>query len=85
MRYSLEFTASALKEFQTLDRQIQRRVTEKVKALCEDPFPSGVKELRGEVDHFRIRVGDYRIVYRMDGSRVVIVIVRIGHRREVYR
>ncbi|MGB7599964.1 MAG: type II toxin-antitoxin system RelE/ParE family toxin [Candidatus Sulfotelmatobacter sp.] len=85
MRYVLEFTASATREFRDLDRQLQRRITEKVIALCEDPFPPGSKKLKAQLDHFRIRVGDYRVIYRIDGKRVVIVIVRIGHRREVYR
>ena len=85
MRYSLEFTASASREFRDLDRQLQRRITEKITALCEDPFPSGSKKLKGRVDHFRIRIGDYRVIYRIDGKRIVIVIVRIGHRRDVYR
>jgi mRNA interferase RelE/StbE len=85
MRYVLEFTASASREFRALDRQFQRRISEKIDALCDDPFPSGSKKLKAEADHFRIRVGDYRVVYRVDGKRVVIVIVRIGHRREVYR
>jgi mRNA interferase RelE/StbE len=85
MRYALEFTASASREFRALDRQVQRRVSEKVNALCEDPFPPGSKKLKAQADHFRIRVGDYRVVYRVDGKRVVIVIVRVGHRREIYR
>lgn len=85
MRYILEFTASASREFRALDRQLQRRISEKVYALCQDPFPSGSKKLKAQADHFRIRVGDYRIVYRVDGKRVVIVIVRVGHRKDVYR
>lgn len=85
MRYGIEFTASATREFKALDRQIRRRVADKINALIENPFPSGVKKLQGEVEHFRIRVGDYRVIYRIDGTRVVIVIVRIGHRKEVYR
>ena len=85
MRYVLEFTTSAIREFRDLDRQLQRRITEKVTALCEDPFPPGSKKLKAQRDHFRIRVSDYRVIYRIDGKRVVIVIVRIGHRREVYR
>jgi mRNA interferase RelE/StbE len=85
MRYALEFTASASREFRALDRQIQRRIFEKVDALCNDPFPASSKKLKAQAEHFRIRVGDYRVVYRVDGKRVVIVIVRIGHRREVYR
>jgi mRNA interferase RelE/StbE len=85
MRYALEFTASALREFRALDRPLQRRVAEKATALCEDAFPPGSKKLKGQADHFWIRVGDYRVIYRIDGNRVVIVVVRIGHRRGVYR
>ncbi len=85
MRFVLEFTTSAIREFRALDKQLQRRIEEKITALCEDPYPPGSKKLKAQPDHFRIRVGDYRVVYRVDGKRVVIVIVRIGHRREVYR
>ena len=85
MRYSLEFTTSAVREYRSLDRQVQRRVAMKITELCTDPLPPGVKKLQGEPDHYRIRIGDYRIVYRVNGHRLVIVIVRIGHRREVYR
>ena len=85
MRYALEFTASATREFRDLDKQLQRRITEKVTALCKDPFPTGSKKLKAQPDHFRIRIADYRVIYRVDGKRVVILIVRIGHRREVYR
>lgn len=85
MRYQLEFTASALRELRNLDAQMQARITARVTGLCDDPFPSGVKKLQGLPGHFRIRVGDYRIIYRIDGQQVVIVIVRIGHRREIYR
>ena len=85
MGYKLEFTTSALRELRTLDDQIQRRIAARVTSLCDDPFPSGVKKLQGLPGHFRTRVGDYRVVYRVDGQRVVIVIVRIGHRREIYR
>ncbi len=85
MRYVLEFTTSAIREFRDLDKQLQRRITERVTALCEEPFPPGSKKLKAQPDHFRIRVGDYRVIYRIDGKRVVIVIVRIGHRREGYR
>jgi hypothetical protein len=59
MRYVLEFTASATREFRDLDKQLQRRITEKVTALCEDPFPPGSKKLKAQPDHFRIRVSDY--------------------------
>ena len=85
MRHSLEFTTSALRELRALDRRVQRRISTEITELCENPFPPGVKKLHGQPDHFRIRVGNCRIIYRVDGRRVVVVIVRIGHRREVYR
>jgi mRNA interferase RelE/StbE len=85
MLYAIEFTASALREFRALDRQVQRRVSTKVSELAEDPFPVGARKFQGEDNHWRNRVGDYRVIYRIEKRRVVIVIVRIGHRREVYR
>lgn len=85
MRYTLEFTVSALREYRALDRQPQARISTKLAALCDNPLPPAAKKLHVEPDHFRIRVGDYRAVYRVDGRRVVVVIVRIRHRREVYR
>ena len=85
MRYTVEFTVSAAREFRSLDRQMQRRISAKVAELAENPFPPGVRKFQGEDNHWRIRVGDYRIIYRGEKQRVVVVIVRIGHRREVYR
>ena len=85
MRYQLEFTTSALRELRRLDARMQKRIAARTIGLCDDPFPSGVKKLQGLPGHFRIRVGDYRVIYRVDGQRVVVVIVRIGHRREIYR
>jgi mRNA interferase RelE/StbE len=85
MPYNLEFTESAQRELRALDGQLQRRITGKIHQLCEEPFPAGVKKLQGLPGHFRIRVGDYRVIYRVDGRRVVVVIVQIGHRRDVYR
>lgn len=84
MGYALEFTTSAVRELQSLDKQVKRRITLKITSLFDDPFPGGVKKMRGLQDHFRIRIGDYRVVYRVDGKRVVIVIIRVGRRREIY-
>jgi len=85
MRYSLEFTASAAREFRSLERRLQQRISDKLLELCDNPFPAGAKKLQGERDHYRIRIGEYRVIYRIEKNRVVIVIVQIGHRREVYR
>jgi mRNA interferase RelE/StbE len=85
MGYSIEFSASALREFQAFDRQVQRRISVKIEQLAENPFSLGARKFHGETDHWRIRIGDYRVIYRIDRRRVVVVIVRVGHRREVYR
>jgi mRNA interferase RelE/StbE len=85
MRYTLEFTSSALREFRALEKQAQRRITEQVTQLSGGLFPPGSKKLEGKPNHIRIRVSDYRVIYRVDGRCVVVVIVRVAHRREVYR
>ena len=85
MSYIIEFTTSAIRELKTLERAIQRRIATHIDSLAGKPFPAGSKKLQGEPNLYRIRVGDYRILYRVDGKRVTILIVKIGHRRDVYR
>ena len=85
MAYTIEFTTSATRELKALERAIQRRIATHIASLAMAPFPPGSKKLQGAPDLYRIRVGDYRILYRVDGKRVTILIVRIGHRRDVYR
>jgi len=83
--YAVEFAASALREFKALERATQRRVATHIDRLTGNPFPPGSKKLKGSPDHHRIRVGDYRVIYKVDGKRLVILVLKIGHRREVYR
>lgn len=85
MAYTIEFAASALREFKSLDRAIQRRIAARIDALANQPFPAGVKKIQGERDLYRIRIADYRVLYRVDGKRVTILVLKIGHRRDVYR
>jgi mRNA interferase RelE/StbE len=85
MRYVIEFTASASRELRNLDRPIQRRIAEKIEQLREDPVPPGARKFYGEAGHWRIRVGDYRVIYRIEKRRLIVVVVRVGHRREAYR
>ena len=85
MRYTIEFTNSARRELETLPSQVRQRIAAKIDALGDNPFPPDVKNLKGEPAHFRVRVGDYRIIYRVHGDVLVIVIVRVAHRREAYR
>lgn len=85
MPYTIEFATSALRDFKALDRAIQRRIASRIDALAANPFPAGARKLQGEPDVLRVRAGDYRIIYRVDGKRVTVVILEIGPRREIYR
>ncbi|HEX4920793.1 MAG TPA: type II toxin-antitoxin system RelE/ParE family toxin [Candidatus Bathyarchaeia archaeon] len=62
-----------------------RRVDAKIQGLAEIPRPPGVKKLEGVDDLYRIRCGDYRIVYQIEEARLVIVVVNVGNRRDIYR
>ncbi|MCL5999563.1 MAG: type II toxin-antitoxin system RelE/ParE family toxin [Chloroflexi bacterium] len=84
MIYRLIILSSAERDIRKLPREIQARVTVRIEALKTNPRPHDVKKLEAS-DEYRIRVGDYRVVYTIDDDIVTITIVRVGHRREVYR
>ncbi|EWC60374.1 RelE/StbE replicon stabilization toxin [Actinokineospora spheciospongiae] len=86
MLYEIEWTAAALRELRKLDKQASRRIALAVTALGSDPRPFGCRALTGLPSGvMRIRVGDYRVVYQVEDTRVVVTVVRVAHRREVYR
>src|SRR5205085_9304020 len=82
--YTIEWKLSAVKELKRLPREIAIKITETVDKLATDPLPPGVRKLTGSERSFRIRVGDYRIVYDLLSKVLVIHVLRVGHRREVY-
>jgi mRNA interferase RelE/StbE len=84
--YRIEFRPAALRDLKSLPRDILDRVSRKISALAENPRPSGAEKLSGsEEDCYRIRVGDYRILYAIQDKVSLIIIIRVRHRREVYR
>lgn len=83
-KYALEIKPSAGKEMDALDNALFRRIDRKILALAGDPRPAGCKKLRGYRDHWRIRIGDWRVVYSIDDAAKRVSISRIAHRREVY-
>jgi mRNA interferase RelE/StbE len=85
VRYSVEFKPSAARQLSKLPRLEQVRIGHRIEALSVDPRPHGVEKIKGAEDLFRIRVGDYRVVYALFDDRLLILIVKVGHRREVYR
>ena len=68
-----------------LPKDVVRRVDACILALGDEPRPPRTKKLKGEAGLWRVRVGDYRVVYRIEDERLVVVVIRVAHRREVYR
>lgn len=85
MSYRIEFSPQAKREFTKLSRSIQIQLQKKIDSLAEDPRPPGVKKLSGEYNLYRVRAGDYRIIYAIDDNKLLILIARAGNRREIYR
>jgi mRNA interferase RelE/StbE len=83
--YKIEWKNSAYKELQKLPRQIISRVVAAVSELSNEPFPQGVKKLVGSEFSYRIHVGDYRVVYEVIADKLIIEIIRVRHRKDVYR
>lgn len=82
-RYRVEVTRTAAKQLRTLDPQVARRVDGAIQMLALDPRPPASRPLTGR-PAFRVRVGNYRIIYSIDDDVLVVVVVRLGHRRDVY-
>jgi mRNA interferase RelE/StbE len=82
--YSLLIKPSAVKELESLPAKPRRLIVRKIESLAEDPRPRGSEKLSSK-DLHRVRQGDYRILYDVQDKARVVVVIRIGHRREVYR
>jgi mRNA interferase RelE/StbE len=83
--YEIRFTAAANRELRRLPAQVIRRVVAAIDQLARDPRPHGAKKLAGSQDTYRLRVGDYRVVYIVDDDQQVILITRIRHRKDTYK
>jgi mRNA interferase RelE/StbE len=84
-RYSLEVSRSAEKQIKRLPREDQKRVVETILSLAEAPRPRGARRLSGYDDVFRVRVGRYRVLYSVSDTELVIIVLKVGHRKDVYR
>mgnify|MGYP006392600125 CR=1 FL=1 len=83
--FQVEWKNSALKELEKLPRQIVTRVVAAVDELSDDPYPQGVRKLVGSEFSYRVRVGDYRVIYNVFQNKLVIEIVRVRHRKDAYK
>lgn len=83
--YRIEITKSAAKEIRAISRKADRqRLVSRIRQLAADPRPPGCAKLSGR-DAYRVRQGAYRVVYTIEDDRLVVEIVKVGHRRDVYR
>jgi mRNA interferase RelE/StbE len=82
--YRIEIKKSAAKELKKIKGNDQERIIERIQGLARDPRPSGSKKLSGE-EKYRIRQGNYRILYQIFDNTVLVVVVKIGHRRDIYK
>lgn len=85
MNYRIQIVPSALKELIALPKRDQKRVDGQILSLATEPRPSGVKSLIGLERLYRLRVGDYRIIYEVQDQDLSILVMKIGHRKDVYR
>lgn len=84
MSYQVEFAAAAARQMKKLPRPARDRVLDAIEDLSETPRPHGAKKLVGEQTAWRIRVGDYRVIYDVLDAELTITVVRAAHRREAY-
>ena len=82
--YRLLIKPSAGKEIEALPKQDRRRIVAKIASLSRDPRPPGCEKLSGH-DRYRLRQGNYRILYEIQDLALIVVVVKVGHRRDVYR
>lgn len=85
MSYEITYARSALKSLRKLDRAAAHRILRAIDALAQDTRPQGCLQISGGDGELRIRVGDFRVVYDVQDEELIVLVLRFGHRREVYR
>lgn len=83
--YQVIFSRSAQKEFDDLPTEVIGRISPKIEALAVEPRPDGCKKLRGQLSTWRIKVGDYRVIYKVNDDNRVIEVIMVCHRSQAYK
>ncbi|MEH2383859.1 MAG: type II toxin-antitoxin system RelE/ParE family toxin [Nostoc sp.] len=84
MSYEVKFSRGAKKQFRKLPIDVQQRIQTKINDLAIEPRPNGVKKLQDDDNSYRVRVGDYRVVYEVDDDVLIVTVIKVGHRSEIY-
>ncbi len=85
MPYTVLYTRRADKSLEKIPHRERASIIRRTEALAENPRPSGARKLQGYENTYRLRVGDYRVIYEIRDDRLLVLVVEIGHRRKVYR
>ena len=85
MAHQIELTRKAVRQLGSLPSDVQSRLKPRIDALASNPRPRGVKKLSAAEGIYRIREGDYRIIYQVQDNILLVLVLRIGHRKDVYR
>ena len=85
MTYRIDVAPAALRQLRKLDPPARRRMQAAIELLADEPRPPGAKKLTGGDGEWRVRTGDYRIVYEIHDDVLLVLVVAVGHRREIYR
>jgi mRNA interferase RelE/StbE len=83
--YKVEILRGALKQLKKIPSELQERIQIKIDDLATEPRPNGVKKLKGKENAYRIRVGDYRVIYDIFDDILVVNVVEVGHRKNIYK
>ena len=83
--YSVELTRTAEKQLRRIAKRERNRLVEAILGLVARPRPRGARKLQGYDDVYRIRVGQYRVVYEVVEDRVIVIVLKLGHRKDIYR
>ena len=84
VKYKISIKKSAAKELEDIPKKNLRKIVKRIQSLAQNPRPAGSQKLSGQ-QQYRVRQGDYRVVYSVDDKDSIIDIVKIGHRRQIYR
>ena len=83
--YEVIIKKSVEKDLRKISSVVQKNIIFLIESLADDPRPDGVTKLRGEKDMYRVRSGDYRIIYQIQDKKLIVRIIKVGHRSDVYR
>ncbi|HUT99759.1 MAG TPA: type II toxin-antitoxin system RelE/ParE family toxin [bacterium] len=85
MAHRVVLTKRAYRDLKQLTPAVYTRIIKRIEQLASEPRPPGVRKITDSADRYRIRIGDYRVIYQVEDDRLLILVIRVRHRREVYR